>query len=65
MILMKEYVSVTIATMKMGTHFYSDYRFLREKNASSGNSMLNHPGHVTLTSWIFLNVLPVVGIIGI
>ena len=25
MILMKEYVSVTIATMKMGTHFYSDH----------------------------------------
>ena len=38
---------------------------LRGKDASLGNSMLNHPGHVTLTSWIFLKFLPVVGIIEI
>ena len=25
--------------------------------------MLNYPGHVTLTSWIFKNFLPVLGII--
>ena len=53
MILMKEYISLTTAAMKMGKrHFYSDHSngCLQEKNASLGNSMLNHPGHVTLTS---------------
>ena len=29
------------------------------------NSILNHPGHATLTTWIFLKFLPVVGIIEI
>ena len=47
MILMKEYVSLTTAAMKMGKRDF--YR----KDASLGNSMLNYPGHVTLTSWIF------------
>ena len=50
MILMKEYVFLTNAAMKMGKrHFYSNQRFLRGKYASLGNFMLNHPGHVTLT----------------
>ena len=37
----------------------------RKKNASLGNSMLNHKGHFNLTSWIFLRFLPVVGTIEI
>ena len=53
MILMKQYVSLTIAVMKKG------------KTSSLGDSMLKHPGHATLTSWIFLKLLPVVGIIEI
>ena len=56
MILMKEYVFLTIAAMKMGK---------RLKDGSLGNSMLNHPGHGTLPSWIFEKCLPVVGIIEI
>ena len=32
---------------------WSEQRLLRGKDASVGNSMLNHPGHVTLTLWIF------------
>ena len=64
MILMKEYVSLITAAMKMSKrHFYSDH-----SNSCSEESMLhwvipgpiipglnwvNHPGHVTLTSWIF------------
>ena len=31
----------------------------KTKKISLGNSMLNHPGHVTLTSQIFLKFLPV------
>ena len=53
---MKEYVSLTFAVMKMGERQFckgSYQRFLRGKNASLGNSIINHPGHVTLTSWIF------------
>ena len=38
---------------------------LRGKDTSLGNSMINHPGHVTLTSWISLKFLPMVGIIEI
>ena len=34
-------------------------------NNYTGNSMSNHPGHVTFTSKTFLNFLPVVGIIEI
>ena len=37
----------------------------KKKNTSLGNFMLNHPGHVTFTSWRFLKFLPVVGIIEI
>ena len=36
-------------------------RLLKGKDASLDNSMLNHPGHVPLTSWIFKNFLPVAG----
>ena len=61
MILMKESISLTTAAMKMSkVHFYSDHRrkkkkmLLKEKNVLLGNSMLNHPGHVTLTLWIFI-----------
>ena len=55
MILMKEYVSLTTVAMKMGErHFYSVLATVaKRKNVSLGNSMLNHPGHVTLTLWIF------------
>ena len=35
----------------------------KRKNASLGNSMLNHPGHVTFTLRIFLKFLPMVVII--
>ena len=35
----------------------------KRQNASLGNSMLNHPGHVTFTLRIFLKFLPVVVII--
>ena len=28
----------------------------RKKNASLRNSMLNHPGHVTPTPWIFFEI---------
>ena len=40
MILMKEYVSLTTAAMKMGKQ----------------HSILNHPGHVILTSWTFFQI---------
>ena len=64
MILMKEYVSLTTAAMKMGTIFIVCIATVaKRKNASLGNSMLNHPGHVTLTLIFFLKFLPVVGII--
>ena len=64
MILMKKYVSLTTAAMKMAKkHFYSDHSngVYKEKNSLLGNSMLNHPGRVTLTSRIFLKFLPVLG----
>ena len=62
---MKEYAFLTTVAMKMGkTHFYSDHSNGCD-DASLGNSMLHHPGHYTLTSWIFLKFLPVVGIIEI
>ena len=66
MILMKEYVSLTTAAMKMGKIFKVIIATVsNRKNASLGNSMLNHPGHVTFTLWIFLKFLTVVGIIEI
>ena len=46
MILMKEYVSLTTAAMKMGK---------REKDASLDNSKLNYPGHVPLPHGFFRN----------
>ena len=68
MILMKEYVSLTTAAVKMGkklTVIITTVPKRKKKNASLGNSMLNYPGHVTFTLWIFLKFLPVVGIIEI
>ena len=53
---MKEYVSLTTAAMKMGKKKIFKVIIVtavRGKDASLVNSMLNHPGHVTLTSWIF------------
>ena len=64
MILMKECVSLTTAAMKMNKIFTVTIATVaKRKNASLGNSMLNHPGHITLTSWVFLKFLPMVGII--
>ena len=61
---MKEYISLTNAAMKMDKIFKVIIATVsNRKNASLGNSMLNHPGHVTLTSWIFKNFLPVIGMI--
>ena len=66
MILMKEYVSLKTAAIKMGKIFTEIIATVaKRKNASLGNSMLNHPGHVTLIFWNFLNFLPVLGIIEI
>ena len=66
MILMKEYISLTTAAMKMDKIFKVIIATVyNRKNASLGNSMLNHPEHVTFTIWIFLKFLPVVGIIEI
>ena len=58
MILMKEYVSLTTVAMKIGErHFYSDQsNGCYEEKMLLGNPMLNYPGHVTLTSWTFLNI---------
>ena len=64
--MMKEYISLTTAAMKMRIIFtVIIVTVAKRKNVSFGNSMLNHSGHVTLTSWIFLKFLPVVGIIEI
>ena len=66
MILMKEYVSLKTAAIKMGKIFTEIIATVaKRKNASLGNSMLNHPGHVNLIFWNFLNFLPVLGIIEI
>ena len=68
MILIKKYLSLTTAAMRMGErHFYSDHvhGFWERKNASLGNSILNHLGHVSLASWIFSKSLPVVGVLEI
>ena len=63
MILMKEYISLTTAAMKMGKIFTVIIATVaKRKHASLGNSMLNHPGYVTLTFWMFLKFLQVVGI---
>ena len=66
MILIKEYVSLKTAAMKMGKIFTAIIATVaKKKNASLGNSRLNHPGHVTVTLWIFSKFLPVVIIIEI
>ena len=53
MILMKEYVSLTTASIKMGKIFTVIVATVaKRKNVSLGNPM--YPGHVTLTLWIFL-----------
>ena len=66
MILMKEYVSLKTAAIKMGKIFTEIIATVaKRKNASLGNSMLNHPGYITLTSWSFSKFLPVAGIIEI
>ena len=70
MILMKEYVFLTTAAVKMGKIFkVIIVTVANRKHASLGNSLLNHPGHVTFTLWIFFffffEFLPVVGIIEI
>ena len=44
---MKEYVSLTTAPMKMGKYTFT---VIIVTVASLGNSMINHPGHITLTS---------------
>ena len=55
MILMKEYVSLTTAAMKMGKDIFTVIIVMvaKRKDGSLSNSVINHPGHVTLTSWIF------------
>ena len=59
-------VSLTTAAMKIGNIFTVFIATIAMgKNASLSNYMLNHPGHVTLTSQMFLKFLPVVGIIEI
>ena len=64
MILIKEYVSLTTTAMKIGKILKVIIATVaNRKNASLGNSMLNYTGHITFTLWIFLKVLPVVGII--
>ena len=66
MILIKQYVSLTTAAMKMGKIFTVIIATVaKRKNALLDSSMLNHPGHVTFTFWIFLKFLPMVGIIEI
>ena len=40
-------------------------KIAKRKQFSLGNSMLNHAGHFTLTSWVFFKFLPVVVIIEI
>ena len=63
---MKEYVFLTTAAMKMCKFFKMIIATVaKRKNVSLGNSMLNHPGHITLTSWIFKKFLPVVRILEI
>ena len=53
MVLMKKYVTLTTAAIKMGKrHFYSDFSN-GIKDASLDNSIINHPGNATLTSWNF------------
>ena len=52
MILTEEYVSLTTAAMI--TVIIA--KVAKKKNSSMDNSMLNHLGHVTLTSWIFFEV---------
>ena len=55
--MMKEYISLTTAAMKMRIIFtVIIVTVANRKNASLGNSMLNHSGHVTLTSWIFFEI---------
>ena len=44
--------------MKMGKDIFTVIivTVAKRKDASLSNSMLNHPGHVTLTSWIYLEI---------
>ena len=64
MILMKEYVFLTTAALKMDKkHFYSDHSNGCEEDKIPHWVIPIHRGHGTLTSWIFKNFLPVVGII--
>ena len=66
MMLTKEYVSLTTAAMKMGKAFTVIISSVaNRKNASLCNSMWNHSGHVTFTTWIFLKFSLVIGIIEI
>ena len=54
MILMKECVSLKAAAIKIGKIFTVIIAMVAKgKNASLVNSMLNHPGHVTLTLYFF------------
>ena len=50
MILLKNYVSLTTAVMKMGKNIFTAIIAMvaKSKNSSLGNSMLNNPGHVCL-----------------
>ena len=57
MILIKEYVFLTTAALKMGKIFKVIIATVaNRKYASLGNSMLNHPGHVTFILWIFFGI---------
>ena len=47
MILMKEYVSMTTTAVAVKMGKIDFYSLLRGKNASLGNSILNHSGHIT------------------
>ena len=54
---MKEYASLTTAPVKKGNIFTVIIATVaKKKNASLGNSMLNHLGHVTLTLWTFFEI---------
>ena len=56
MILMKEHVSLKIAAIKMGKIFTEIIATVaKRKNASLGNSMLNHSGMPPLLHGFFLS----------
>ena len=60
---MKQYVSLKTAAMKMGKNIFTAIIAMVAKRKKF--FMLIYPGHVTLTSWIFFKILPVVCIIEI